>query len=124
MGFVVFVTLPGLVILLTVMALADQLFLRAGRAGLLPWRNSARQGQISATGFEQLHASFSPGKQSELKERQSALLMRNDEEDGAPPNRTVVDLEGGTAVVRMPQTGQYARVLKADLGRNRGQRAS
>ncbi|WP_329223430.1 DUF6191 domain-containing protein [Streptomyces sp. NBC_01485] len=106
MGFAVFMTLPGLVILLTAVAFADQLFLRVGRAGLLPWRNSARQGQISATGFEQLHATFSPGKQSELKERQSALLMRDDEEDGAPPHRTTVDLEGGIAVIRLPRTGR------------------
>lgn len=105
MGFVVFMTLPGLVILLTAVAFADQLVLRLGRAGLLPWRNSVRHGQISATGFEQLHASFSPGKQSELKERQSALILRDDEEDGAPPHRTLVDLDGGTAVVRMPADG-------------------
>ncbi|MGW1210475.1 DUF6191 domain-containing protein [Streptomyces sp. NPDC002499] len=103
MGFAVFMTLPGLVILLTVIAFADQLLLRAGRAGLLPWRNSARHGQISATGFEQLHASFSPGKQNELKQRQSSLIMRDDEEDGAPPNRTTVNLDGGTAVVRLRQ---------------------
>ncbi|MFD9538624.1 DUF6191 domain-containing protein [Streptomyces sp. NPDC060022] len=106
MEFAVFMTLPGLVVVLTVLAFVDQLLLRAGRAGVLPWRNGARQGQISATGFEQLHASFSPGKQSELKERQSALLMRDDEEDGAPPNRTTVDLDGGTAVIRMPQPGR------------------
>lgn len=106
MEFAVFMTLPGLVILLTLVAFADQLVLRAGRAGLLPWRNSAGQGQISATGFEQLHASLSPGKQNDLEERQSALLMRDDEEDGAPPNRTRVDLDGGTAVVRMPRAGR------------------
>ncbi|OII62040.1 MULTISPECIES: DUF6191 domain-containing protein [unclassified Streptomyces] len=105
MEFVIFLTLPGLVLLLTALAFADQLLLRAGRAGLLPWRNGARTGQISATGFEQLHASMSPGKQSELKERQSALLQRDDEEDGAPPHRTRVDLEGGTAVVRLPPRG-------------------
>ncbi|MEV0280772.1 DUF6191 domain-containing protein [Streptomyces sp. NPDC050610] len=106
MGFAVFMTLPGLVILLTVVAFADQLLLRVGRAGLLPWRNGARQGQISATGFEQLHATFSQGKQSELKERQSALILRDDEEDGAPPHRTVVDLKGGTAVIRLPRAGR------------------
>ncbi|MEV6994997.1 DUF6191 domain-containing protein [Streptomyces sp. NPDC093228] len=106
MASLVFMTLPGLVILLTVLAFVDQLLLRLGRAGILPWRNGARQGQISATGFEQLHASLSPGKQSELKERQSALLMRDDEEDGGPPNRTTVDLDGGTAVVRMPPAGR------------------
>jgi hypothetical protein len=102
MAFIVFMTLPGLVVLLTVIAFVDQFLLQIGRAGVLPWRNVARQGQISAVGFEQLHASFSPGKQSELKERQSALLLRDDEEDGAPPNRTTVDLDGGLAVVRLP----------------------
>ncbi|MFJ6568887.1 DUF6191 domain-containing protein [Streptomyces sp. NPDC091292] len=102
MEFAVFATLPGLVILLTAIAVIDQLLLRAGRAGVLPWRNSARVGQVSATGFEQLHGALSPGKQHELKERQSALIMRDDEEDGAPPHRTRVDLDGGVAVIRMP----------------------
>ncbi|WP_371642552.1 hypothetical protein [Streptomyces mirabilis] len=54
MGFAVFMTLPGLVILLTLAAFADQLLPRAGRAGLLPWRNGVCQGQISANDFEQL----------------------------------------------------------------------
>ncbi|MFJ5775381.1 DUF6191 domain-containing protein [Streptomyces sp. NPDC093094] len=105
MAFVVFLTLPGLVILLTALAFADQLLLHAGRAGLLPWRNRARTGQVSATGFEQLHAALSPGKHHELKERQSSLLLRDDEEDGAPPHRTTVDLTRGTAVVRLPGAG-------------------
>ncbi|MFE2520170.1 DUF6191 domain-containing protein [Streptomyces mirabilis] len=54
MGFTVFMTLPGLVILLTLAAFADQ------------------------------------------------LLLRDHEEDGAPPHRTTIDLEGETAVVRRP----------------------
>ncbi|MEU7581211.1 DUF6191 domain-containing protein [Streptomyces sp. NPDC041068] len=106
MQFAFFVTLPGLVVVLTLLAFVDQLLLRAGRAGVLPWRNSARQGQISATGFEQLHASFSPGKQTELKERQSALIMPDNEDDGAPPNGTTVDLTARKAVVRMPRSGR------------------
>ncbi|MFE1442624.1 DUF6191 domain-containing protein [Streptomyces sp. NPDC058739] len=103
MGFAVFMTLPGLVILLTALALVDQALLHAGRAGLLPWRNNARAGQVSATGFEQLHATLSAGKEHELRERRSSLVLRDDEEDGAPPHRTTVDLDGGTAVVRMPR---------------------
>jgi hypothetical protein len=102
MEFAFFMTLPGLVVGLTLLAFVDQLLLRAGRAGVLPWRNSGRQGQVSATGFEQLHATFSQGKQNELKERQSALVVPDNEDDGAPPNRTTVDLAGGTAVVRLP----------------------
>lgn len=101
MQFVFFMTLPGLVVLLTLLAFVDQVLLRVGHSGVLPWRNSARQGQVSATGFEQLHAALSPGKQSELKERQSALVMRDDEEDGAPP-RSTVDLTSGKAVIRLP----------------------
>ncbi|MFE2479709.1 hypothetical protein ACFXDA_27645, partial [Streptomyces sp. NPDC059389] len=48
MEFAVFATLPGLVVVLTAVAFADQLLLRAGRAGVLPWRNSVRTGQVSA----------------------------------------------------------------------------
>ncbi|MET8468183.1 DUF6191 domain-containing protein [Streptomyces sp. NPDC006422] len=103
MEFVFFMTLPGLVIVLTLLAFVDQLLLRAGRAGVLPWRPGTRQGQVSATGFEQLHGALSPGKQHELKERQSALVMPDNEDDGAPPNRTTVNLDGGTAVVRLPR---------------------
>ena len=102
MEFAVFASLPGLVILLTVIAFVDQLMLRAGRAGVLPWRNGARVGQVSATGFEQLHGALSPGKESELKERESALVIRADEEDGAPPHRTRVDLDSGVAVMVIP----------------------
>ncbi len=101
-----FMTLPGLVVALTLLAFVDQLLLRAGRAGVLPCRNSARQGQISATGFEQLHANLSPGKQHELKERQSSLVMPDNQDDGAPPNRTTVDLTAGKAVVRIPRSGR------------------
>ncbi|MGW6454788.1 DUF6191 domain-containing protein [Streptomyces sp. NPDC055078] len=98
MEFVVLMTLPGLVIVLIVIAFTDQILRATGRG--------KRRGQVSATGFEQLHATFSPGKQSELKERQSALLLRDDEEDGAPPHRSTVDLDGGRAVVRLPQAPQ------------------
>lgn len=93
MEFAVFVTLPGLVILLTVIAFADQILRMTGRG--------KRSGQVSSTGFEQLHATFSQGKQNELKERQSSLVLRDDEEDGAPPHRSTVDLRGGRAVIRL-----------------------
>ncbi|MEU6944338.1 DUF6191 domain-containing protein [Streptomyces sp. NPDC046316] len=96
MEFAVFVTLPGLVILLTVVAFADQILRATGRG--------RRTGQVSSTGFEQLHATFSQGKQNELKERQSALVLRDDEEDGAPPHRSTVDLAGGRAVIRIDGT--------------------
>jgi hypothetical protein len=67
MGFAVFTTLPGLVIALTAVAFPDQALLRAGRAALLPWRNPGRAGQVSATGFERLHAALSPDRTHELR---------------------------------------------------------
>ncbi|MFF3949885.1 DUF6191 domain-containing protein [Streptomyces sp. NPDC001902] len=91
--FVVFMTLPGLVILLVGVAFVDQV-LRAGRWG-------GRSGHVSATGFEQLHASFSPGKRSELDERRATLMLRDEEGDGAPP-RSRVDLGRGTALIVVP----------------------
>jgi hypothetical protein len=97
MEFAIFLTLPGLVIVLIVIAFADQIMRALGLG--------KRTGQVSATGFEQLHASFSPGKQNELKERQSALLQRSNDEDGAPPRHSTVDLAGGRAVVRLPRSG-------------------
>ncbi|WP_441251145.1 DUF6191 domain-containing protein [Kitasatospora sp. McL0602] len=95
-------SLPGLVCALVALAVVDQLVLRAGRARWVPWRGTGREGQLSATGFEQLQAQFAPGKQHELDERQTTLMLRDEEGDGAPP-RTVVDLAGGRATVRLPR---------------------
>ncbi|MGW7315222.1 DUF6191 domain-containing protein [Streptomyces sp. NPDC054865] len=96
MAFVVFMTLPGLAIVLTAMAFLDLALVRAGRAGLLPWRP--------------------PGKQNELEERRSALVMRDDEEDGAPP-RSRVDLDGGRAVIRMPVRSPAGPAVTGGSGR-------
>lgn len=91
MEFVVFMTLPGLVILLTAVAFVDRV--------LLPRLGRGRGGRVSATGFEMLHASLLPGKEHELKQRRAVALMREEEGDGAPPHSTV-DLGRGTAVIR------------------------
>ncbi|MFD9063112.1 DUF6191 domain-containing protein [Kitasatospora purpeofusca] len=94
-------TIPGLVCVLVALSFVDQLALRARRSRLVPWRGTGREGQISATGFEQLHAQFAAGKQHQLDERQSSLMLRDEEGEGAPP-RTRVDLAGGVAVVVPP----------------------
>ncbi|GAB7181916.1 DUF6191 domain-containing protein [Kitasatospora sp. Ki12] len=103
-------SIPGLVCALVLVAAVDQLLLRAGRARWVPWRGTGREGQISATGFEQLHAQFAPGKQHELDERGSTLMLRDEEGEGAPP-RSTVDLASGTAVVVLPRSeGPAGRV--------------
>ncbi|MFJ3787874.1 DUF6191 domain-containing protein [Kitasatospora sp. NPDC090091] len=82
-------------------AFVDQLALRARKSRWIPWRGTGREGQVSATGFEQLHAQFAAGKQHELDERRSTLMLRDEEGEGAPP-RTRVDLAAGKAVVVRP----------------------
>ncbi|WP_380277649.1 DUF6191 domain-containing protein [Kitasatospora purpeofusca] len=123
MGLVFAMTIPGLVCLLVALAFVDQLALRARRSRLVPWRGTGREGQISATGFEQLHAQFAAGKQHELDERQSTLMLRDEEDDGAPP-RTRVDLASGVAVVVPPSgsragSGPGAQPGSGSVGRER-----
>jgi hypothetical protein len=98
MEVLVALTLPGLVLALLGLAAVDQLMLRLRGRGLVPWR---RDTQVSSTGFDLLHAALSPGKADELAQRHSEELVRDDEAEGAPP-RSRVDLEAGTARLRLP----------------------
>jgi hypothetical protein len=90
-------TLPGLVVLLVVVAFADQVLLTVRGHGLVPWR---RDTQVSSTGFDLLHAALSPGKQHELDQRRTEELVRDEEDEGAPP-RSRVDLDAGVAHLRL-----------------------
>ncbi|WP_324606792.1 DUF6191 domain-containing protein [Kitasatospora phosalacinea] len=99
MGLFWAMSLPGLVCVLVVLAFVDQVALRASRSRWVPWRGTGREGQVSATGFEQLHAQFAAGKQAELEQRRTTLMLRDEEGDAAPP-RSTVDLDGGVAVIR------------------------
>ncbi len=68
MGLVFALTLPGLVVLLLLVAFVDQALLRLRGRGIVPWR---RDTPVSSTGFDLLHAALSPGKQHELDQRSS-----------------------------------------------------
>ncbi|MFD9483718.1 DUF6191 domain-containing protein [Streptomyces sp. NPDC059991] len=98
MGTAVFMTLPGLVLVLVALISIDQIRVGLGR--------TPKRGRVSTTGLEQLHTVFSGGKENELKERQSALLQKDDTEDGAPPHHSTVDLDGRRAVIRLPREPQ------------------
>jgi hypothetical protein len=99
MGFVFAMTLPGLVLLLLAVAAVDQLLLRTRARGTVPWRRDA---QVSSTGFDLLGAALSPGKADDLAQRRTEELVRDDEDDGAPP-RSRVDLDAGVAHLRLPR---------------------
>ena len=99
MGVLIALTLPGLVLALLAVAAVDQLMLRLRGHGLVPWR---RDTQVSSTGFDLLHAALSPGKADELDQLRTEELVRDDEAEGAPP-RSRVDLDAGTARLRLPR---------------------
>jgi hypothetical protein len=92
-------TLPGLVVLLVLVAFADQLVLRVRGRGLVPWR---RDTPVSSTGFDLLHAALSPGKRSELDQRHTEELVRDEQDESAPP-RSRLDLDAGVAYLRLTE---------------------
>ncbi|MGK5727949.1 DUF6191 domain-containing protein [Streptomyces sp. URMC 124] len=51
---------------------------------------------VGATATEELHALIYPSKRVQLEQRRIELVLRDDEQDGAP-RRTGVDLDAGTA---------------------------
>lgn len=112
-----FVSLLALVVLLFALAVAGQVLLATGRAGLVPWRRERGTRPVSATRFEVLHAGPAPGKAQELKERQNSLPLREDETAAGPGSGTV-DLDSGRIMVRRAegQSGadrRAARVFRA-----------
>ncbi|GAA3041203.1 hypothetical protein FHS39_004908 [Streptomyces olivoverticillatus] len=50
---------------------------------------------VGATATEELHALIYPSKRVQLEQRRIELVLRDDEQDGAP-KRTGVDLDAGT----------------------------
>jgi hypothetical protein len=92
-GLLVALTLPGLVLLLVVLAVAEQLAARLGRRSPLAHE---RRHALSAGGLDVFSAALAPGRAVDLEQRQARELRRNDVGDGAPP-RTRIDLDSGVA---------------------------
>jgi hypothetical protein len=99
MGFLWAMSLPGLVVLLVVLAALERFGLWAGNRSWLPWRRKREGTPVSAAGFEELDAFFVSGKRHELDQRNHSLMMRHDEEEGAPP-LIEVDMESNRIVLR------------------------
>jgi hypothetical protein len=64
-----------------------------------PWR---RDTPVSSTGFDLLHAALSPGKRSELDQRHTEELVRDEQDESAPP-RSRLDLDAGVAYLRLTE---------------------
>jgi uncharacterized protein DUF6191 len=58
-------------------------------------------------GLEEFGALFAPGMRHEQEEKNRLELWREDAEDGAPP-RSVIDLDNGIAVIRLPAKAEDA----------------
>ncbi|WP_214325209.1 DUF6191 domain-containing protein [Nonomuraea sediminis] len=55
---------------------------------------------VTAPGVEELAAAFQGSKRIELEQRETELMLRDDETDGAPPT-TRIDLTSGRAVIQV-----------------------
>ncbi len=97
MAFVFFMTLPGLAVALVVLAAVDRIgWWISGRSGL-PWRRDGRR-PVTAAGLDELQSIFHSGKRHAIEQRRLELVLRDDEQDGAPP-RVRIDLDAHRVVV-------------------------
>jgi hypothetical protein len=92
-GVLFALTLPGLVILLVAVAVAEQVWSRAGRRSPLHRR---RRHALSAGGLDVFSAALVPGRDADLEQQRAREIRRDDVEDGAPPYGRI-DLDGGVA---------------------------
>ncbi len=92
-GMLFALTLPGLVVLLVVVAAVEHAWSRAGRRSPLLHR---RRHALSAGGLDVFSAALVPGRDVDLEQQRAREIRRDDVEDGAPPYGRI-DLDGGVA---------------------------
>ncbi|MFC5187167.1 DUF6191 domain-containing protein [Actinomadura harenae] len=101
MALVAFMSVPGLLLGLIVFSVLDHLGWWAHRRFRLPWRRDDTGRPVSSVAVGELSAFFQGTHRNQIDQRASSLMMRDDETDGAPP-RTRIDLNNGSAVIRLP----------------------
>jgi hypothetical protein len=92
-GVVFALTLPGLAVILVLLAALEQLWSRLGRRSPLHGRE---RHALSAGGLDVFSAALVPGRDVDLQERRVRELRRDDVDDGAPPYGRI-DLDSGVA---------------------------
>ena len=90
LGFLFAMSLPALVAALFLLAVVERFV-----------RNKKKGTPMATAGIGELGATFEAGKRDELEYRKEERQLRDDEGDHAPP-RSRVDLDGGTAVLKVP----------------------
>ena len=95
-------TLPGLVVGLTALAVVDRLGWWASGRSKLPWFRAGRR-PAPAPALDELQAIFHAGTRHSIERRELELVLRDDDQDGAPP-RVRVDLDAGLVVIPAART--------------------
>ena len=98
-GLLVSLTMPGVVLLLLAVAVAEQVWSRLGRRSRLSGR---RRSALSASGMDVFSAALVPGRAVDLDEQRSRAVTREDTGDGAPPYGRI-DLASGLALLDVPE---------------------
>jgi hypothetical protein len=98
-------SLPGLAILLIVLVALERFGLYFSRVSWLPWRRDRAGLPLSAVAFNVFDAALSEGKNIELEQERVEFMMRDEDEDGAPP-RSRIDLDSGVASLLLPDQHQ------------------
>ena len=101
-GLLLAMTLPGLVLLLLLAGIVEQV------AGRRRRRNAGEpmRGGFTGLGLDVLQAALYPEKRHQLEEEESRRIRRDDEDDGAPLHSTV-DLDSGVARLRLSPVPRF-----------------
>jgi hypothetical protein len=100
-GVLFALTLPGLVVLLVVVATVEHLWSRLGRRSPVYGRE---RHALSAGGMDVFSAALFPGKAVDLEEQRVREMTRDDVADGAPPYGRI-ELDSGVAHLDVPRHG-------------------
>ena len=92
-GVLFALTLPGLVVLLVVVATVEHAWSRFGRRSPVYRR---QRHALSAGGMDVFSAALFPGKAIDLEQQRVREMTRDDVDDGAPPYGRI-DLDSGVA---------------------------
>jgi Family of unknown function (DUF6191) len=97
---VFFMTIPGLAVGLVVLAALDRFgWWIHSRSGLAWYRDRHRP--VPAAGFDEFQAVFYSSKRHAIERHRLELVLRDDENDSAPPH-VRVDLDARRAVITRP----------------------
>lgn len=88
MGMIFAMSIPGLAVLLFALATGEK---------LLRWirRRRGEHPVVGQAGLDEFTLMLYGTKLAEMDQRRTELMLRDEEEDGAPPNDRAIDLDSG-----------------------------